>query len=242
MIGQDVLILCAAVFLGGLVSGFSGFAFAAIAGAILIHVYPPLVAIPLLMICGLINQLIGAIYLRSAIHWRSSIPFVIGGLVGLPIGELLLHYTNGSMFRLGFGVFLIGYSSFMALRPTASLLASLSGHRSSMLVGLGGGVVGGLTAMPGAIPTVWLDLQGRTRQEKRGLVQPFIMAMQALSIPGFLVTKDIALNGMLIAMAVPAIAAGTLMGAMLYGRVNEAGFRFASLALLMFSGVMLLKA
>ena len=95
--------------------------------------------------------------------------------------------------------------------------------------------------MPGAVPTVWLDLQGRTRQEKRGLVQPFIMAMQALSIPGFFVTKDIALNGTPIAMAVPAIAAGTLMGATLYGRVNEAGFRFASLALLMFSGVTLLK-
>jgi len=239
MIGHDALILCAAVFLGGLVSGFSGFAFAAIAGAILIHVYPPLVAIPLLMICGLINQLIGALYLRSAIHWRSSIPFVIGGGLGLPIGEFLLHYTNGSVFRLGFGLFLIGYSTFMALRPTVSLLASLSGHRSSILVGLGGGVVGGLTAMPGAVPTVWLDLQGRPRQEKRGLVQPFIMAMQALSIPGFFATKNLAIDGTLIAMALPAIAAGTLMGAMLYGRVNEAGFRFASLVLLMFSGVML---
>src|SRR5262249_32823065 len=153
--------------------------------------------------CGLINQLIGALYLRSAIHWRSSIPFVVGGGLGLPIGEFLLHYTNGSVFRIGFGVFLIGYSSFMALRPTVSLLAAWSGRRSSMLVGLGGGVIGGLTAMPGAVPTVWLDLQGRTRQEKRGLIQPFIMAMQALSIPGFFVTKNVALDGTLIALAIP---------------------------------------
>ena len=241
MIGQDVFILCAAVFLGGLVSGFSGFAFAAIAGAILIHMYPPLVAIPLLMVCGLINQTIGALYLRSEIHWRGSLPLVIGGLVGLPIGVLTLHYASASAFRIGFGAFLIAYSTFTALRPSLTLLGSLSGFRFSMLVGLGGGVVGGLTAMPGAVPAVWFDLQGRTRQEKRGLVQPFIMMMQALSLPGFFLMKDVTLNGTMIAMATPALAAGTLLGAMLYGPVSDAAFRLASLALLMFSGGMLVS-
>ena len=42
---SQILLLWTAVFLGGLVSGFSGFAFAAIAGAILAHVYPPMTAI-----------------------------------------------------------------------------------------------------------------------------------------------------------------------------------------------------
>jgi uncharacterized membrane protein YfcA len=241
MLAQHALLLCTAVFFGGLVSGFSGFAFAAIAGAILIHVYPPMVAIPLLMACGLINQAIGALYLRAEINWRSSIPFVIGGGIGLPIGVLLLQYIDASWFRIGFGTFLIGYSSFMALRPTVSAFRSWSSHRCAMVVGLGGGVVGGLTAMPGALPTVWFDLQGRTRQEKRGLVQPFIMAMQFLSLPGFVLLKGQALDATLIAMATPALAAGTLLGAALYGKVNEAAFRFASLALLLLSGAMLVR-
>src|SRR5215831_7456074 len=81
--GGHILLLWSAVFLGGVVSGFSGFAFAAIAGAILIHVYPPMAAIPLLMACGFINQIISAVYLRASIDWRGSLPFAIGGGLGL---------------------------------------------------------------------------------------------------------------------------------------------------------------
>jgi len=238
---HQMLLLWTAVFFGGLVSGFSGFAFAAIAGAILIHVYPPIVAIPLLMICGLINQTISAVYLRGAINWRSSMPLVVGGGAGLPIGLLLLRSADTSWFRLGFGIFLIGYATFMALKPSASALRALSSRGYAMLVGLGGGVVGGLTAMPGAVPTIWFDLQGRTRQEKRGLLQPFIMAMQALSLPGLFLMKDSALDASLVITSIPALAAGTLLGASLYGKVNDAVFRFAVLALLLFSGVVLMR-
>jgi uncharacterized membrane protein YfcA len=95
--------------------------------------------------------------------------------------------------------------------------------------------------MPGAIPTVWFDLQGRSRQEKRGLLPPFIMAMQALSLPGFFLMKDHAVDAGLLASAMPALAAGTLLGASLYGRANDAVFRLGVLALLLCSGAMLLR-
>ena len=49
-------ILVAAVFLGAVVQGFSGFAFSAVAGAILLQVQSPASAIPLLMICSLLIQ------------------------------------------------------------------------------------------------------------------------------------------------------------------------------------------
>ena len=50
------LVLVTAVFLGAIVQGFSGFAFSAVAGAILLQVQAPGVAIPLLMICSLLIQ------------------------------------------------------------------------------------------------------------------------------------------------------------------------------------------
>lgn len=236
---SQMLLLWTAVFLGGLVSGFSGFAFAAIAGAILAHVYPPMTAIPLLMICGFINQIVSAVHLRASINWRGSVPLAIGGAVGLPVEVLLLLHADAACFRIGFGAFLFCYATFMVFCPHLSALRAWSGDRCAMLVGLGGGVVGGLTAMPGALPTVWFDLQGRTRQEKRGLLQPFIMTMQALSLPSFFLVRNDPFDGVLIAMAMPALAAGTLLGSSLYGRVNDSAFRCAVLALLLFSGAML---
>ena len=237
---DDIALLWSAVFFGGLVSGFSGFAFSAIAGAILIHTYPPMTAIPLLMVCGLVNQVISVLYLRASIDWRGSMPFALGGGVGLPVGVFFLAHASASHFRSGFGLFLICYACFMMFRPSVSAFRSLSGRLYSIAVGIGGGVVGGLTAMPGAIPTVWFDLQGRTRQEKRGLIQPFIIAMQLLSLPGFFLVNAKPFDGTLIAMAMPALAVGTLLGASLYGRVNDAVFRYAVLFLLLLSGVVLI--
>jgi hypothetical protein len=44
---MEQLAISAAVFLGGIVSGLAGFAFSAVAGAILLHVLAPVLAIPL---------------------------------------------------------------------------------------------------------------------------------------------------------------------------------------------------
>lgn len=40
------IVLGAAVFAGALVSSLAGFAFSAVAGAMLLHVFPPLEAVP----------------------------------------------------------------------------------------------------------------------------------------------------------------------------------------------------
>ena len=45
--------LMLAAFLGGVVSGFAGFAFSAVAGAILLHFLKPMQAIPLMMLCSI---------------------------------------------------------------------------------------------------------------------------------------------------------------------------------------------
>jgi hypothetical protein len=46
------------------------------------------------------------------------------------------------------------------------------------VVGFAGGLMGGLTAMPGALPNIWRDVRGLSTVERRGPVQPFVMVMQ----------------------------------------------------------------
>ena len=50
------MVLSAGVFAGALVSGAAGFAFSAVAGAMLLHVLPPLEAVPLMMICSIASS------------------------------------------------------------------------------------------------------------------------------------------------------------------------------------------
>jgi hypothetical protein len=74
------LILVTAVFLGAIVQGFSGFAFSAVAGAILLQVQAPGLAILLLMICSLLIQAFVLVRLRAAMSLQGSLPYLVGAL------------------------------------------------------------------------------------------------------------------------------------------------------------------
>jgi uncharacterized membrane protein YfcA len=108
------------------------------------------------------------------------------------------------------------------------------------LVGFGGGLIGGLTAMPGALPTIWCDMHGIPKNQQRGLIQPFIAAMQIFAL-ALMVSRNSLSSKVLIdfALSLPALAAGTTLGIMMFRSVNELAFRRIILIVLFFSGLSL---
>ena len=233
------LVLSAAVFCGGFVSGLAGFAFSAVAGAILLHVLPPIEAVPLMMACSVAVQGANLWALRKNIRWRESLPLVLGGLLGVPIALWLLHNADSGTFREGFGLAVALYAGYMLFRPSIAYVQQMSQRRNA-LVGFGGGLIGGLTAMPGALPTIWCDMHGVPKHQQRGLVQPFIAAMQLFALALMLVRGDIS-TGIVhnFVFATPALLAGTWLGIFAFRNINEASFRRVILGLLLVSGLLL---
>jgi uncharacterized membrane protein YfcA len=230
--------MASAVFAGAVVSGFTGFAFSAVAGAILLHVLPPAEAVPLMMICSVIVQSISLVSLRRHVDWRASGALVFGGLFGLPPAlELLLH-AEAAPFRIGFGIFLAAYAGYMLFRPSAGRWKHAAGPRYEAAIGFAGGLVGGLTAMPGVAPTIWCDLRGLAKDRQRGLVQPYITAMQIAAL-AFLAARHGLSHLMVdhILLSMPVLAAGAFVGLKLFGKVNDGLFRRALLGVLLLSGL-----
>ena len=95
------LLLSAAAFAGALVSGLAGFAFSAVAGAILLHVFQPLEAVPLMMACSVGVQAASLLALRKTVQWKESLVLIIGGILGVPIAVYLLQNTDTRTFRVG---------------------------------------------------------------------------------------------------------------------------------------------
>jgi uncharacterized membrane protein YfcA len=226
------------IFAGAVVSGFSGFAFSAVAGAVLLHVLPPSEAVPLMMVCSVLVQSASLVSLRRHIQWRGSAMLVAGGLVGLPPALYILLHADAAFFRIGFGIFLAAYASYMLLRPACRYFEHLRGPQYDAAVGLAGGMVGGLTAMPGALPTIWCDLRGLAKDRQRGLVQPYITAMQIAALAFLATRKELpeALAGHVLSSLVP-LAAGTAFGLALFGKVNDGLFRRVLLSVLLVSGL-----
>jgi uncharacterized membrane protein YfcA len=234
------LLVSAGIFSGAVVSGMVGFAFSAVAGIALLHVLPPVEAVPLMMACSLVTQFASLLALRRSVSWQGCPLLIGGGVVGVIPALYLLHHVDCQTFRIGFGIFLASYAAIMLLRPAAATLSFKAGGLSHIMVGFSGGIIGGLTAMPGALPTMWCDLHGMSKDQQRGLVQPYIVTLQIFALVLMLVhntiTKEALLN---LTYSLPALTIGVTIGIAMFRRVTNTAFRSAVLVVLFFAGILL---
>jgi uncharacterized protein len=240
-------VVAVVLFLAGVVSGLSGFAFSAIAACIL-WLLPPLQAVPLIMLLSVCNQLLSVgqlrkeMVLRGTAEREGALAYIAGGVTGVPIGLALLHALPTRVFASGLSLFLIIYSVFLLLKP-GSLRIRLSGWRPAIAVGVAGGIVGGFSAFPGSMPVVYLGLRGFSKTETRGITQPYILALQLFSLSILAVTHPAIFDlqfWLLWGAALPAVLFGSWTGVALYRRMSEVNFRRAVLFLLIVSGLSLL--
>jgi uncharacterized membrane protein YfcA len=238
---QDRITLLAtilSVFAGAIAAGLAGFAFSAISGALLFHWLTPIQAVPLLLACSIATQLMSIATLWRTMKWLGCMPYLVGGLVGIPVGAYLLQGVNPHIFAAGFGIFLGCYSIYMLLRP--GLVVGGGGRFAEIAAGFAGGITGGATAFPGAMPTIWCNLRGLSKVEQRGIVQPFILLMQIATLIYFSRLGILASSTLTVFFfCLPGVLAGTWLGLRLFKRVDDVKFRRLVLLFLLVCGVTL---
>src|SRR6476620_7429658 len=143
MDGLNLALFLAAAFFGGLTSGVSGFAMGLVVSGVWLHIISPGQNALLIVLCGLVTQGSGIWRVRHAIDWRAIAPFLLGGVIGVPIGTALLTLVDQNMLRLGIGVLLISYSLYNLARP--ALQAGGGGRAADFAVGGAYVLIGGLT-------------------------------------------------------------------------------------------------
>ena len=225
------------IFLGALVSGMVGFAFSAVAGAVLLHVLPPTDAVPLMMACSIVTQGVSLVALRGTVQWHGNPMLILSGAIGIVPALYLLNRIDTQLFRTGFGAFLVLFAAYMLFRPSVTRGRFVPGRARDAIIGFGGGLIGGLTAMPGALPTMWCELRGLPKEEQRGLLQPYITAMQLIALALMLSGRSLpphALASLLLSL--PALVGGAALGVIMFRRVDGASFRRVVLSVLLVAG------
>ena len=234
-----LLLICLGGLIGGFVAGISGFAFGMVSIVFWLHAIEPGALAPLVVACSLIVQGYSLGTIRRGFDLGRLWPFLLGGAVGVPIGIALLGTLDGRLFRDVVGSFLVLYGGFMLLAK--SMLRITGGGRlADAACGFTGGLMGGFAGLPGPPPTIWTALRGWSRDEQRGVFQPFNAAMHVFALCGFasrgLLTGAV---GLLVLICLPPVFAGAWAGVRLYEHIDEALFRRIVLALLLVSGLML---
>jgi uncharacterized membrane protein YfcA len=111
------LLVSAGIFSGAVVSGMVGFAFSAVAGIALLHVLPPVEAVPLMMACSLVTQFASLLALRRSVSWQGCPLLIGGGVVGVIPARYFFHNFDCQTIRIGFGNLHAGDAAIKLRRP-----------------------------------------------------------------------------------------------------------------------------
>ena len=226
--------------LAGFVQGLSGFAFAMIALSVWAWALPPSLAAPLAVFGALMGQLASLASVRSGFEWRKILPFVAGGIFGVPMGVFILHNADPARFKLAVGAFLTLYGSYGLLTPNLPKI-TLGGRGLDALVGGIGGVLGGLGGMSGSVPAIWTQLRAWSRDLRRATMQVYNIAMHTLTLTVYAKTGGLDSQALhLFIVVAPAMLIPSYLGSRLYGSFSEKTFTRIILALLLVSGLALI--
>lgn len=231
------LIVFAGAFVGGFVSGLSGFGTGLAGMPLWLLAVQPVVAAQLAALSAVISQAQTLGTVRHSLTWNHLGPMTLAGLIGVPIGVWLLPSVPIDAFKLGIGLILIVFCLFLLVVPASWRLK----HRYrpvELMMGFAGGFTGGLTGVPGPPVIMWGTVQSWTRQEKRALYQVFILVvlfmMLAASAATGLMRWEFAWGALIIT---PGTVIGAYCGAWLYHRVDDRRFDRIVLVILLVSGV-----
>jgi uncharacterized membrane protein YfcA len=240
----DMVVVAAGAFFAALAIGSAGFAFSMVATAFWIYVLPPPVVVLLAATAGTLLHGISMWRYRHVIDYRRLLPFVIGGVIGVPLGV----WTGGSVdivtFRRIVGALMIFYGIYTLVGFPLRPVGEGGGHvmrASDTLVGWLGGVLGGVCMLNGPLITIWCTLRGWDKVASRHVYQPYIWctSFAVMATSGLTIGVNASRIPLYLAVLLPGAMAGLALGHRLFDWVNEQQFRRLLSFLIFASGVSL---
>jgi uncharacterized membrane protein YfcA len=236
----DIALVVAGALAAGFVNGLSGTGYALVALGFWLHAMSPMTAAPLVAFCAVAGHVQSLPKIWSGVIWTRLWPFLVGGMIGVPVGTALLGYVRVGPLKVGVGVLLILYCCWMGLVRRPPVVMG-GGRPADAMAGLGGGVLGGMASLSGPIPVIWVQLRGWTMLAQRGVSQPYNMSILTLSLVSAAVAGYLDRTFFLwAAISLPVTLASAHFGLKLYGRIDDAQFRRIVLVLLGLSGMTLI--
>jgi uncharacterized membrane protein YfcA len=238
---QTYVLICLIILFAGFTQGLSGF------GSILLSL--PLLAIfldiktviPLTALAGLSMTIILLIQLWEHLDWRKIAPFLIGALPGIPIGVLFLKNMDKSVVQWVLGILLSAYSVYSLLfRPIPR------GTKKSWAYAFGflGGCLGGAFSASGPAVIVYTSLQNWGKDRIKAAIQGMFFvsgtAVVILYVANGLTTLTV---WKYFGVSLPMLFAGTYVGSLFYGRINDVQYRQVMFVILgLLGGFMIYRA
>lgn len=239
---SDLLLIAAGAVAGGFVNGLAGFGTALFSLGFFLTVLAPPQAVGLVLVMSVVTSLSGLWEVRRAIldNPRRLIRFLVPAVLGIPLGVSTLVFVNPELLKLLTAGFLVLYGAFFLLRRSLPRFERPT-PVGDVVIGFGGGVLGGLAGLSGALPAMWCALRPWPRHETRAVLQPYNFAVLLIS------ATMLAFRGVYTVQMVPALVTAVVVagvaaqaGIAVFRRLSDTSFRWLLICMMFLSGIALL--
>jgi len=164
---------------------------------------------------------------------------IAGGAATVPLGVWLLLHVDSGVYGIGLGVFLCAYGCYAAFRRDGHVVRGSAWRDAA--AGALSGLAGGLAGLSGSFVAIWCSMRGWDKLRQRAVYQPFILAMQVVTIACLRLQGARSLHVLQDLRFIPFAVLGGIAGFALYQRMTNRQFHAAVSALPMVSGIALLS-
>lgn len=227
--------------IAGFISGFAGFGVGLTASGFWFQVLPAHWVPPLIVLVASTGQLYNLRAFHKSFDWPRVSTFVIGGIIGIPLGIWFLTIAEPKTIRLTVGLSLIAYAAMQLFAKSAFTLGTWGGKPADAGIGTLGGVLSGFAGLSGPPILIWTQLRGGSPDIQRATYQPYNLAMLLTTLLAMALASIIS-KGALITAAIclPVVLFCAWAGTRLYKSISAEAFRRIVLLMLLTSGFLLI--
>ena len=219
----EILVAVPVMLLGSTVLSTVGFGIGISTAPLLLLVIEAQTVVVVVNTVSLVLFALIIVQTRRHLRVREFVPMIVAGAIGAPIGVFVLGALGGSALSIGITGLVVLFT--VSLRFGA--LETLTRRRSvGPLVGLSVGALLAGFGIGGPLVAVYLLARQLHSQAVRGQLALYFLVVESVAVVGYAVTGLFTTERLaLIAIAVPPVVLGYVLGSALVARMSETRFR-----------------
>jgi uncharacterized membrane protein YfcA len=223
------------ILLASAIQGMTSFGFSLVALPLLTILLPINVVVPILVLYSILLNMILLIKLYKHVHLKMITWLLFGGILGMPLGVILLKSMPAELLKLIAGIVIVIVGLLMLMGYRAHLKHP---HKWYSVVGVVSGVLQGALSLSGPPVVLFLTNQDADKMTFRANLTAYFTLLNVISIPGFILSGVITVSVMTKAFTLlPFMLIGLMIGIFLSDKIDEKLFKKLTLLLMIVSGV-----
>ncbi|HRA46596.1 MAG TPA: sulfite exporter TauE/SafE family protein [Thermomicrobiales bacterium] len=231
----QLLAAIAAVTVGGIISGLTGFGFGLVSVPVLLLLFPPASVVVLAKGLGLSSGVPILIADRKLVRVRLILTMIVPAIAGLFLGVAILRRADPAAIKLIAGAAVVFFS---VLISRGWVLPGIRSKLAPLFFGFASGALGTSTGMPGPPAVMYLTHRNLTPKVFRASIVCYFFVVDIIGVTLVALTGKVGLRELWVGLVLlPFALAGRHIGQHAIGLVDQEAFRLITLRLLIATGI-----